>query len=176
MAGGEEVRATRTIGLVTEMRDNAHVAEAMATRGEKRVRYDLHAYRTQHVLVHVVAYCYFYRFLRRFFRRRLRRRSRWLLWWWWFGGGVQWRLAFNGGDQCASHWTISHLSFLAVERKWNEILWLLMWKRGLVFERSVRTKEERKEKAESAEWLSEWWFGGFMWEREWVYEGGNDPR
>ena len=55
MAGGEEVRATRTIGLVTEMRDNAHVAEAMATRGEKRVRYDLHAYRTQHVLVHVVA-------------------------------------------------------------------------------------------------------------------------
>lgn len=48
---GEVVAAARAIALVAEVRDDAHVAEAVAARGEERVLDDLHANRTEEVLV-----------------------------------------------------------------------------------------------------------------------------
>lgn len=48
---GEVVAAARAITLVAEVRDDAHVAEAVAARGEERVLDDLHANRTEEVLV-----------------------------------------------------------------------------------------------------------------------------
>lgn len=45
MSGGEVVRATRTIALVAEVSDNAHVTKAMPTSREESVLYDLHANR-----------------------------------------------------------------------------------------------------------------------------------
>lgn len=48
---GEVVAAARAIALVAEVRDDAHVAEAVAARGEERVLDDLHANRAEEVLV-----------------------------------------------------------------------------------------------------------------------------
>jgi len=45
------VAAARAIVLVAEVSDDAHVTEAVAARGEERVLDDLHANRTEKVLI-----------------------------------------------------------------------------------------------------------------------------
>jgi len=78
---GEVVAAARAIALVAEVRDDAHVAEAVAARGEERVLDDLHANRTEEVLVR----------LRRGGRERAAGGS---------GGGAFGRFRFDdGGDE-----------------------------------------------------------------------------
>lgn len=56
MVGGEVVSAARTVALVSQVDDNAHVTETVATGSEKRVRNDLHAYWAQRVLVQLTSY------------------------------------------------------------------------------------------------------------------------
>lgn len=51
LLGGKVVSTARAIVLVTKVSDDTHVAEAMATRGQKRVLNHLHANRTKEVLV-----------------------------------------------------------------------------------------------------------------------------
>lgn len=53
MSLGEEVRATRTIILILQMRHDTHVAETVAARREEGVLDDLHAYRAQNVFLRI---------------------------------------------------------------------------------------------------------------------------
>lgn len=54
MLEGEGVGAAGAVALVTEVGDDAHVAEAVPARSEERVLYRLHAYRAQQVLVQLL--------------------------------------------------------------------------------------------------------------------------
>lgn len=65
---GEIMRTTRTIALISKMSQNAHITKAVATSRQKSVFDYLHAYRTQHILVHV---SFSSLFLRRGWRHRM---------------------------------------------------------------------------------------------------------